>query len=140
MTAPAMTPEMQTLKARLKATWESGDYGRFAKALEPGALDFLDRLNLQPGERERLHSGIGSLHMERRMYPFVYPFPPAEVVNSFRTYYGPTHRSFMALDEAGQGRLQADLEQLWAEYNQARDGTTFVESGLLEVRAIREGA
>ncbi|WP_240741122.1 class I SAM-dependent methyltransferase [Deinococcus sp. Arct2-2] len=43
--------EMQALKTRLKATWESGDYGVFARYLEPGALEFLQRLNLNPGER-----------------------------------------------------------------------------------------
>ena len=35
-----MTPEMSTLKSRLKTTWESGDYGIFAKYLEKGALEF----------------------------------------------------------------------------------------------------
>lgn len=29
---------------KLKATWESGDYGHFAKFMEPGALDFLSRI------------------------------------------------------------------------------------------------
>lgn len=43
--------DMQALKARLKATWESGDYGLFARYLEPGALTFLQGLNLKPGER-----------------------------------------------------------------------------------------
>ena len=33
-----MTPEMETLKTRLKATWMSGDYAEFAKPMEPGAL------------------------------------------------------------------------------------------------------
>jgi SAM-dependent methyltransferase len=47
----AMTPEMSTLKTRLKATWESGDYGHFATYLLPGALEFLDRLALWPGIR-----------------------------------------------------------------------------------------
>jgi SAM-dependent methyltransferase len=45
----AMTPEMTALKARLKATWESGDYGHFATYLLPGALEFLERLALWPG-------------------------------------------------------------------------------------------
>ena len=45
----AMTPEMSALKTRLKATWESGDYGHFATYLLPGALEFLDRLALWPG-------------------------------------------------------------------------------------------
>src|ERR687893_2386865 len=44
-----MATEMETLKARLKATWMSGDYGTFAKYLEPGALEFLGRLRVEPG-------------------------------------------------------------------------------------------
>lgn len=46
-----MTPEMTALKTRLKAVWESGDYGVFAKYLEPGALEFFDRLNIAPGTK-----------------------------------------------------------------------------------------
>lgn len=46
-----MTPEMRTLKTRLKETWESGDYGFFAKYLEGGAIEFFDRLELKPGIR-----------------------------------------------------------------------------------------
>src|SRR5215208_530524 len=44
-----MPPEMEALKARLKATWMAGDYGYFAKYLEPGAIEFLKRLQIQPG-------------------------------------------------------------------------------------------
>ncbi|HEY0844668.1 MAG TPA: class I SAM-dependent methyltransferase [Noviherbaspirillum sp.] len=46
-----MTAEMEALKTRLKATWMSGDYGHFATYLEPGALAFLNRLELTPGTR-----------------------------------------------------------------------------------------
>lgn len=46
-----MTPEMGALKARLKTTWESGDYAAFAKYLEPGALEFFERLNIPAGTR-----------------------------------------------------------------------------------------
>lgn len=45
----AMTAEMEALKARLKATWMSGDYGHFAQYLESGALAFLERLAIEPG-------------------------------------------------------------------------------------------
>lgn len=48
---PAMTSEMTALKTRLKTTWESGDYGVFAEYLEPGALEFFDRLKIAPGTR-----------------------------------------------------------------------------------------
>lgn len=50
MNAP-LAPEMEALKTRLKATWESGDYGHFATYLLPGALEFLERLALWPGIR-----------------------------------------------------------------------------------------
>ncbi len=46
-----ITPEMDALKIRLKAVWEAGDYGVFAKYLEPGALEFFDRLQIAPGTR-----------------------------------------------------------------------------------------
>jgi SAM-dependent methyltransferase len=46
-----MTPEMESLKARLKATWMAGDYGHFAKYLEPGAMEFLANIPIEPGTR-----------------------------------------------------------------------------------------
>ena len=268
-----MTTEMESLKGRLKATWMAGDYGHFAKYLEPGALEFLERLPVQaetrmldvacgagqiaipaaragarvtgvdiatnsieqarvraqaegldvrfdegdaemlpyedasydlvvsligamfaprpervadellrvcrPGGqivmanwtpegfvgqmfkvigkhvpppplmpspllwgneatvRERLHDGVAELHLIKRQYPFYYPFPPNEVVEHFRTYYGPTNRAFAALDDAGQAALHRDLEQLWTEHNSTTDGTTRYDSEYLEVVAVR---
>src|SRR5580765_800411 len=46
-----MTTEMESLKTRLRTTWMSGDYGYFAKFLQPGAFDFLKRLDVAPGTR-----------------------------------------------------------------------------------------
>jgi SAM-dependent methyltransferase len=268
-----MTPEMEALKAHLKTTWMSGDYGHFAKYLEPGALEFLARLavasdtrmldvacgagqiaipathaglqvtgidiasNLieqareraraegvevrfdegdaemlpyedaafdlvvsligamfaprpervaaelvrvcRPGGRiimanwtpeghvgqmfkiigkhvpppplmaspvkwgddatvrERLQDGIAKLDTTKRLYPMRYPFPPSEVVEFFRVYYGPTNRAFSGLDAVGQSALRHDLEQLWASNNRAHDGSTYVEAEYLEVVAIR---
>src|SRR5687767_15887594 len=51
MMVTTMTPEMSALKTSLKSTWESGDYGVFAKYLEKGALEFFDRLDIPPGTR-----------------------------------------------------------------------------------------
>ena len=268
-----MTPAMEALKARLKATWMAGDYGHFAKYLEPGALEFLARIAVAPGTRmldvacgagqiaipaaragarvtgidiasnlieqararakaegvdvrfdegdaemlscedagfdlvvsligamfaprpervaaelvrvcrpggrivmanwtpeghvgqmfkiigkhvpppslmaspvkwgddatvrERLRDGIAKLDTTKRLYSMRYPFPPAEVVEFFRVYYGPTDRAFAALDAAGQSALRHDLEQLWTGNNRARDGSTHVEAEYLEVVAIR---
>jgi hypothetical protein len=87
--------------------------------------------------RERLREGVADLQLARRMCPFKYPSPPAEVVESFRAYYGPTQRAFDALDPDGQAALRSDLERLWSEHNQATDGTTYVEGEYLEVIATR---
>lgn len=267
------TPEMDALKTRLKAMWMAGDYGHFARFLEPGAMKFFSRLQIVPGERvldvacgagqlaipaarsgasvtgidiatnlieqaqarakaegleirfeegdaedlpyddaefdvvysligamfaprpdqvadelarvcrpggriamgnwtpggfvgqmfktigkhvppppimpspvlwgdeatvsERLGDQTADLRMTRNMYPFKYPFPPAEAVEFFRTYYGPTNRAFAALDPVKQAALRDDLEQLWSENNQASDGGTEVDAEYLEVLATR---
>jgi 2-polyprenyl-3-methyl-5-hydroxy-6-metoxy-1,4-benzoquinol methylase len=39
------------LTIRTKATWMSGDFGKIAKSYEPGAADFIARLNFGPGDR-----------------------------------------------------------------------------------------
>jgi SAM-dependent methyltransferase len=89
--------------------------------------------------RERLSYGIADLSLTKRMYPFRYPFSPAEVVEFFRRYYGPANRAFAALDEAGQDTLRRDLELLWTAHNRASDGSTVVDAEYLEVVAIRAG-
>jgi SAM-dependent methyltransferase len=269
-----LTPELSALKAHLKATWMAGNYGHFAKYLEPGALDFLERLNIAPGTRlldvatgagqiaipaaragaivtgldlaansieqararakaerlnirfdegdaealpyddasfdlvvsligamfaprpervayelarvtapggriamanwtaagfvgqmfkviaqhvppsplmappvrwgddaavrERLGGFVTDLKLTRRLYPFRYPFPPAEVVEFYRAFYGPMNSAFAALDAAGQANLRHDLVHLWTEHNQTTGGTTFVEPEYLEVIGIRD--
>ncbi len=271
MNAP--TPDMEVLKTRLKATWQSGDYGKFATYLLPGAMTFLERLAIWPGIkildvacgagqialpaaragaqvtgidlaanlvaqareraqaerleirfdegdaenlpyetgsfdlvvsligamfaprpervaaelvrvckpggrivmanwtpegfvgqmfktmgkhvppppimpsplkwgdeatlRERLRDGVAELAATKRMYPFKYPFPPTEVVEFFRAYYGPTNRAFAGLDEQGQAALRSDLVALWARHNRAEDGGTAIDSEYLEVIAVR---
>ena len=272
-TTAQTSSEMQALKTRLKATWESGDYGVFARYLESGALEFLQRLHLEPGERmldvacgagqlvipasragndatgvdiaanlieqarqrartdglhahfdegdaedlpypdasfdvvsslvgmmfaprpervvaealrvcrpggrlmigswtptsfiggmfkvigrhvppsplmpspmlwgdeavlqERFGSGVTALSFERMAYPLAYPFGPSEVVEFYRTYYGPTNRAFAALPEDLQATLRHDLEAHWTEHNRATDGTTRLDSELLILNAVR---
>jgi ubiquinone/menaquinone biosynthesis C-methylase UbiE len=87
--------------------------------------------------RERFSEGISKLETKERMISLAYPFPPAEVVEHFRMYFGPTQKAFAALDENGQASLRSNLEQLWTENNLATDGTTRIEAEYLEVIAVR---
>jgi len=87
--------------------------------------------------RERLGDGIARLDINRRLYPMRYPFAPAEVVEFFRLYYGPTNRAFAVLDADRQAALRSDLEHLWSEHNQAGRGRTEIDSEYLEVVAVR---
>jgi len=268
-----MTPEMMALKTRLKSTWEAGDYGVFARYLEPGAVEFLDRLSLEKGTtlldvacgagqltipvakrgiqvtgldlaqnlvdqarerakregldvridqgdaealpypdesfsavmsligamfaprpelvasemirvcqpggkiimgnwtptghvgqmfkvigryappppifpspllwgdeatvRERFREGVKDLRITPYLYPFRYPFPPAEVVDFFIAYYGPTLRAFGSLNEETKPSFKNDLTALWETNNQATDGTTDVMAEYIEVVGIR---
>ena len=273
MEGVGMTPELETLKAKLKATWIAGDFGQIAKATASGAEDFISRLNLQTGMkvldvacgsgnlalpaarmgavvtgvdiapnlvkqarenaeraglriqfdegdaealpyvdasfdavvtmfgamfaprpelvaaelkrvcrpggfiamanwtptgfvgrmfktvsghvppppgmpppvlwgvdetvRERLGEGFSKLQTNEQTITFMFPFPPAEVVEHVRNYFGPVQKAFGALDQGGQAALRRDLELLWTENNRATDGTTLGESQYLEVIAVR---
>jgi SAM-dependent methyltransferase len=44
-------PDIDALKARLKATWTAGDFGLIAKGYETGAAEFVNRLGLAAGAR-----------------------------------------------------------------------------------------
>lgn len=264
-----MTPEMSTLKSKLKTTWQSGDYGVFAKYLEKGALEFFDRLNIAPGTRlldvacgagqltipaarrgihasgldlagnlvaqakarakaenldidfvegdaedlpfadasfdivmsligsmfaprpelvasemvrvckpggkivmgnwtaegfvgqmfkaigkhvappanvpspllwgnedvcrQRFSRGVHDLRVTRYMYTLEYPFPPAQVVDYFNDYYGPTNRAYSSLNEAAKKHYHADLTALWSANNQATGERTKVLAEYVEV-------
>jgi hypothetical protein len=82
--------------------------------------------------------GVADLQLTKRLYPFRYPFSPAEVVEFYRAYYGPANRAFAALDGAGQAALRHDLEQLWTAHNRSGNGVTHVEPEYLEAVAIRK--
>lgn len=91
----------------------------------------------EPTVRERLGPGLSQLSLRRRQYLFSYPFPPSEVVEFFRRYYGPTNRAFASLDAVGQAQLRQELERLWTTRNTAGAGCTTVLAEYLEVIGIR---
>jgi len=84
---------------------------------------------------ERFGPEVIDLHLRRRNHLFRYPFPPADVVDFFRLYYGPVNRAFASLDERGRNAIRRELESLWSAHNMAKGGFTVVEAECLEVIA-----
>jgi SAM-dependent methyltransferase len=92
----------------------------------------------EPTVRARFNGAVSSLRTSRVTYRFDYPFPPDQVVEFFRRYYGPTVRAFAELGEAGQAALRSDLVDLWDAHNvSARPGRTVVDAEYLEVVGTR---
>lgn len=67
-----------------------------------------------------------------RVFNFRYR-SPAHFIEVFRTFYGPVHKAFLALDEAGQKALDRDLTALMERFNTATDGTLVIPSAYAEV-------
>ncbi len=72
----------------------------------------------------------------RRTFNFRYR-SAAHWIEVFRTYYGPTHKAFAALDSAGQARLHADLTRLLESRNVGGPDTLVVPSEYLEAVIAR---
>src|SRR5687767_6433660 len=51
MESTSQISEMDALKAKLRATWISGDFGQIAKFYEEEAAAFVTRLGLKPGRK-----------------------------------------------------------------------------------------
>jgi SAM-dependent methyltransferase len=88
--------------------------------------------------QERLQDGFTGMRLARRIALMRYPFPPAETVEFFRKYYGPTLRAFESLSTTGQTALLRDLVELQTQHNLAKTpGTTEVAAEYLEVVATK---
>ena len=58
---------------------------------------------------------------------------PDHFVEFFRTFYGPVHKAFLALEPEGQAALEADLHATIAKFNTATDGTMRVPAQYAEI-------
>jgi len=124
------------------ANWTPGGFvgkmfGTVAKFVAPQGMPSPVLWGDEPTVIERFADQVSELSLVRRHYKFNYPFPPADVVDFYRTNYGPVNRAFAALDSDGQGRFHRELETLWSVHNRAQGGITLVEAEYLEVVATR---
>ena len=71
-----------------------------------------------------------------RVFNFRYR-SPAHFINVFRTWYGPVHKAFAALPEAGAASLERDLTELLLRMNRAGAASLVVPSEYLEIVITR---
>lgn len=76
---------------------------------------------------------IRSVQLVPRDITLAFPMSPGGTVELFREFYGPSVRTYAALDAAGRSRLSIDLVYLWAAHNAATADETSVESEYLDV-------
>ena len=92
------------------------------------------------GTRERIEELFGakaaSIKTESRDFAFRYR-SPQHWLEIFKAYYGPMHRTFAALDTAGQQALTGDLLALIGRFNRSGDDTMVVPSEYLEIVITR---
>ncbi len=76
---------------------------------------------------ETFRPAARSIAIEQKHFVFRYA-SPEHMVDFFRTFYGPVHKAFLALDAAGQAALEADLLETIGRFNTAADGSMRVPS------------
>jgi ubiquinone/menaquinone biosynthesis C-methylase UbiE len=86
----------------------------------------------EPHLAELFGAQAAQIRCERRVFNLRYR-SPAHWLQVFRDYYGPTHKAFEALDEAGQGALERDITALLEQMNTAGATSLVVPSEYLEV-------
>jgi ubiquinone/menaquinone biosynthesis C-methylase UbiE len=92
------------------------------------------------GTREQLMELFGahcsSLQIQRRAFVFRYE-SREHFIATFRAFYGPMHKAFAALDDAGQEALTADLHALLARHDRGQGRALTVPSEYIEVVVSR---
>jgi ubiquinone/menaquinone biosynthesis C-methylase UbiE len=78
----------------------------------------------------------GLVRAESRHFMFRYR-SPEHFLHVFKSWYGPVHKAFAALDVTQQAVLADDLLSLMARFNRADDGTLVVPSEYLQVVITR---
>ena len=102
----------------------------------PAGLRPPTRWGTEEGLHELFDDGVVSLRMARQS--FVWRFASAQqYLDLFRTYYGPVHKAFGALDGAGQEALARDLIEAVERFNRSDDATLVVPAEYLEIVATK---
>ena len=78
------------------------------------------------------NSSAASITLNEKQFVFRYR-SPAHFVEVFRTYYGPVHKAFLALEQDQQTVLKERILDVIAEQNTATDGSMRVPASYAEI-------
>lgn len=92
----------------------------------PPGTPFSLRWGTDKGLTELLGAGA-RIHIERRSV-FRYYRSVDHVLEVYRSYFGPTFKTYQALDAEGQRAFTEDLRALFTRHNKATDGTLVIEA------------
>lgn len=87
------------------------------------------------GDRKHIETLFARAHtvdVTERRFNFRYR-SAAHFITVFRTYYGPVHKAFLSLDDAGRTALDRDLTTLAERCNATSNGTLLIPSTYAEV-------
>ena len=91
-----------------------------------------------PKEMSRLlgpHAGrFRAVRFVPRTIEMAFPLPPGGVVGLFREFYGPSVKTFEALDSQRRTALETELLRLWTDATRAPEGSTAIDAEYLEVQ------
>ena len=82
--------------------------------------------------RELFGDRIATLEAVRKNFVFRYR-TPQHWLDTFRTYYGPVQKAFIAVGATREEALAADLIRLVQQFNRADDGAMILPSEYLEI-------
>lgn len=80
-----------------------------------------------------------NISFEKDTFTFTAPYTPAELVNVFKNYYGPTMNAFEAAEKIGKAeQLQQELKDLFNSQNKSSaEGTTSIPATFLRVTVVK---
>jgi SAM-dependent methyltransferase len=90
----------------------------------------------EPHVVELFGAQAASIRCERRNFNFRY-LSATHWLEIFRTYYGPTHKAFAALDASGQTGLAADITALLERMNTGGQKSLVVPAEYLEIVIVK---
>lgn len=89
--------------------------------------------------QQRLAVHFGDIKLTRKLYPqWHYPFNEDELVELFRSKFGPVKRAFAAANDVQAKKLHEQLSRVYRENSETKNGIMTITGGeILEVIATR---